>query len=207
MGRPSSWKTKTTWPPLGFCERYPYICFLSFFIMKTKIFKFKDGLVRHINSLDAETEELTDTILHLGFNWGFHMNKTVTHGSNICGTVSSSSWNGLHHWVVDLVLFVCRSVCYHHRWNLIWTYVPNYYLSTHWRVGDFSRPSSAHSELVHISDSVFCKETPASLRKLCNNFAYYDGLYISTLAKFSIFMAVMMVYKSHILRILQYFCL
>ena len=91
---------------------------------RTKSFKVKNGLVRHISGLVPETKEPTKTIFHLGLNRGSQINKTGTQGSNLCGAVSYSSWNGLHRWVVELVLCICRSVGYDHCWNLIWKSVP-----------------------------------------------------------------------------------
>ena len=67
--------------------------------------------------------------LHLGFHWVSHVNKMGTHGSNIFGTFYSSSWNGLHCWVVKLVLLICRSVGSNHFWNLTQTYVSYHSLS------------------------------------------------------------------------------
>ena len=57
------------------------------------------------------------------------------------------------------------------------------------RGGSFSSPSLDHSELVHIYESVFCKETPTSLQK------------------FAIFPPVILVYKFHLFIILHYLCL
>ena len=93
------------------------------------------------------------------FSLGFHVKKLVTQGYNLLGEFSSSSWNVLHCWFVELVIFVCRIVGYNHLWNLIWTSVPYHCFSSPERVCNFSRSYFDHSELVHISEEVFCVKT------------------------------------------------
>ena len=127
--------------------------------------------------------------LHLGFNPGSHINKTGTEGSNICGAVSTSSWNDLNYWVVELMLFISRRIGSNHHWNLIWTYIPYYCFSPPRRGGAFSNPSSAHPQLVHIYENIFCKTTP---------------LY---LWNFIICLPVILVCNFHLLIILQCLCL
>ena len=61
-------RQKMTCSPLGRCDRVAYIGFISFFIVNTRIFEGKSGLVRHINGLAPEIEELTQPIFHLGFS-------------------------------------------------------------------------------------------------------------------------------------------
>ena len=163
-------RQKTTWPPLGCCERVTYIGFLSLFITNTWILWDKNVLFRHINSPTPEIKELTETIFHLGFNRGSHINKTGIEGSNICGAVSSSSWNGLHCWFLEIMIFIFRSIGSNHLWNLIWTSVPYYCFSPPQRGVSFINPSLAHPQLFHISENI-------------------------------------LVYKFHLLNILQYLCL
>ena len=97
---------------------------------------------------------------HLGFNQGCHFRKIGTQGWNLCGTESSSYWNDLHFWFVELMLSVCRSIGSNHRRNLILTYVPYYCSSPPWIGGAFSSISLAHPQLVHISENMLSKETP-----------------------------------------------
>ena len=91
---------KKTWLSLSCCEQVAYVDFISFFIMKTRILYGENGLVRNINGLFLETKYLTQPIFQLGFHWGFHVNKIGAQGSNLCDSVYSPSWNGLHYWVV-----------------------------------------------------------------------------------------------------------
>ena len=106
------------------------------------------------------------------------------------------------------MLFIYRSICSNHRWNLILTSVQYYCLSPPRRYGAFYSTSSAHSELVHISKSVFCKEISRSLPNfaiflpvICLYFCFRDS---TSLEKFAISLPVRMVCKFYPLRILQY---
>ena len=128
-------------------------------------------LVRRIHGLAPEIEELTQSIFHMGFNWVSHINKIGTKSSNICVSISSFSLNGLHCWVVELMIFFCRSIGSNHSWNLIWKYVPYYCFSPPRRRGSFYSPSYAYPQLVCICDNMLCTEVPMSLRKICNTFA------------------------------------
>ena len=134
-------------------------------------------------------KEHAEPIIYLSFNRGSHVNKTGTEGSILCVAVSSSSLNGLHCWVVEIMIFVFRSIGSNHLWNLIWISVPYYCFSPPRRSGAFSSPSSDHSDLVHISESVFCKETPASLWN------------------FAIFLSKILVDKFHLLKKFHFLCL
>ena len=157
--------TKPTWSPLVHFEWVAHIYFTSFFITNTQIFKGKNVLVRYINGLSPETEEITHPVFHLGFYWGSHVNKMGTPGSDLCVSVLSSIWNGLHFWVLKIVLLVCIIVGSNHLWNQIWTPVPYHCFSSPIRSWDFTSILLAHSELVHVSEGIFCKEITAPLPK------------------------------------------
>ena len=136
-----------------------------------------------------EIKDLADPILHLDSNQGFYINKTVIEGPKLCGAVSYSSWNGLHCWVVKLMLFIFRSIDSNHLWNLIRTSIPYYCFSPSWRGGAFSSPSLACPQLVHIYENVLGKETPMSLWN------------VATPPPPKI-----LFYKFYLLKILQYLC-
>ena len=72
---------------------------------------------------------------------------------------------------------------------------------------DFYSSSSNHSDLVHISKSLFCRETPVPLR----NFAIFlPVILVNTfhiLINFQYLCLYLCLIKFHLLRILQYFCL
>ena len=69
-----------------------------------------------------EIEDITEPIFHLGFHRGHPVYRMVTQGYNLCGSVSSSSWNGLHRQFKNI--FVFRRVDSNRIWNLIWTFFP-----------------------------------------------------------------------------------
>ena len=73
-----------------------------------------------------------------GFHWGSYVNKTVSQISNLCGAITSSSWNFLQCWVVELMLFICGSIGSNHRWNLVWISVPYYFFCPPRRGREFS---------------------------------------------------------------------
>ena len=91
--------------------------------------------------------------------------------------------------VVELMILICRKIGSNHRWNLMWASVTYYCFSDTRRGGAFSGPSSVHPQLVHIYESMLCKETPVSLWN------------------FVIFLPVILVYNFHLLIMLQYLCL
>ena len=157
--------------------------------MNTGILEDKNGLVRHIHGLSPEIKELNEIIFHLGFNRGSYTNKTDTHASKLCVTVSYSSWNGLHRWVVELVILVFKIICSNHIWKLLWTSVPYYYFSPPRRGGALSSLFWITLIWFIFLRVCFCKETPVSLYNV------------------SIFFPVILVNKFHPLRLLQYFCL
>ena len=84
------------------------------------------------------------------------------------------------------MIFVFRRIGFNYIWNLILISVPYYCFTPPRRGGAFSGHSLAHPQLVHISESVFCKETPASLWN------------------FAIFLPKILVYKFHLLKNFQY---
>ena len=118
----------------------------------------QNGLVRRIDGMAPEIKELTQSIFRLGFHWGSHANKKGAHTYNLCGTISYSSWNDLQCWVVELMIFICRSISSNHSWNLVWIHVPYYCFSLPRIDKAFSSPSLDYPQLVHISDNMLCKE-------------------------------------------------
>ena len=64
---------KMTWLPLCFCERVTYFIYFDSSSWRSKYFKIKNWLVRHINGQSPEIEYLTHTISYLGFQWGSHV--------------------------------------------------------------------------------------------------------------------------------------
>ena len=108
MGALSSLMAKMIWSSIGFYERVVHIDFISFFIVNARIHQDKYDLVGHINFLTLEVKDFIQPILHLGFCLGSHLKKTGTQGTNLCSTVSSSSWNVLNRWVVKLVFFFVK---------------------------------------------------------------------------------------------------
>ena len=68
-----------------------------------------------------EIENIIQPILYLVFHRVYHVNKTCTQSSDLCGAVSYSSWNCPHSLVVKLVILVCRIIGSDHIRNLIWT--------------------------------------------------------------------------------------
>ena len=100
---------------------------------------------------------------HLGFHWGSHVNKTGAQSSNLCGAISSSSWNGLHCWVVEIIFSFVETLVttiagtwYEYLFHTIFSVPPPERRS-------FCVPSSAHSQLVNISENMLCKAIPVSL--------------------------------------------
>ena len=100
---------------------------------------------------------------------GLPCKKMGTQGSNICGAVSSSSWNVMHYWVVKLALLICRIVGSNRRWNLIWTSVPYHCFSYPKRGWKFSSPPSDNSDMVRVSERVLCDKSHA----LIHNFSIF----------------------------------
>ena len=154
MGRPSSWKTKNYLTSSDIMWEGHLHWFYLILHHATKI--------SHINVLAPEIKELNEPIFHQGFNRVSHINKTGTQSTNIGDKFSSLYWNGLHCWVVEIMLFICRSIGSNHCWNLIWASVPYYCFSPPWRGGTFSSPSSDHPQLVHIYENMLCKQAPVS---------------------------------------------
>ena len=126
---------------------------LVFFLSSSwrpKYSKVKNGLVRHINCLTPELEDLTQPIFHLCFCRGSHVKKLGAQGSKLCGTVSSSSWNFLHFWVVKIESFLIK------YWfeqliepDMIICSIPLFQFPEKKLI--FSRLSLARSDLVHVS--------------------------------------------------------
>ena len=116
----SSWKTKYDMIYSGLLKE-GHLCWLYFHLHheSMNILRWKRIVQTHQRS-GLGNEELTQPISHLSFHWRSHVNKTGTQVSNRCGTVSSSYWNGLHHWVVKLRILVCRRVGSKNHWNQIW---------------------------------------------------------------------------------------
>ena len=156
---------------------------------RTKSFKIKTAWSDISMVWPVKSKSLLSPFFSLGFTQGYHVNKTGAEGSKVCGAVSSYSWNGLQCWFVELMLFICIIIGYNNHWDLIWTYVPYYCFSYPRRSRAFSNPSLAHPQLFHISESVFCKETLASLWN------------------FTTFLPKIVVCKFHLLKILHYLCL
>ena len=115
-----------------------------------------------------------------------------TQGSNLCGPVSSSSWNGPNRWVVKLVIFVFRSVGSNHFWNLIWTSILYYCFSPPRRGGDCYSTPLAHSGLVHVFEVFLVMKHPR-LSEFCNisacNFVLCEGTTVP-FQNFAIFLPV-----------------
>ena len=76
---------------MGCYERVAHIGFLSLFIINNRIVSGKNGLVRHMNGLASEIEELIQPIFHLVFHQGYHVKKMFTQVYNLCGEVSYPS--------------------------------------------------------------------------------------------------------------------
>ena len=170
MGGQSPWKKKgpdLLWAAMSGLVTLVFYPSLSW---RPESFKKKNVLFRHINGLAPEIKELAEPIFYLGFNQGSHINKMGTYGFNLCGSVSSSSWNGLYCWVVELMILICRSIGYKNQWDLIWASVPYYFSVPPGEAELFSSPSSDHPQLVIILEYVVWGNTGVFL-EFCNIFA------------------------------------
>ena len=91
------------------------------FVIKTFICYQKYVLIIHINIISPKVEVFLQSILHLSFQQFSHTNITGTQGYNLCGAISSSSWNSLHHRIVKDVILIFLIIGSNHHWNLIGT--------------------------------------------------------------------------------------
>ena len=112
----------------------------------------------------TEVEYIVQIIFYMCFHRVSHVNKTSTHGYNLCGAVSYFSLNGLHDLVVKLMLFICGRIGYNNSWNLILAPVTHHCLSSWVGGSDFLDPSLVHSDIIHVSDNVFCEDMSALLQ-------------------------------------------